>query len=212
MQLSGHHSAPHDGTSVGAIAPDGERDGGPPRVALVGRLCRWKGQHVFLEAAAQIGKAFPEARFQVVGSALFEEHDYERELHELVRTLKVEERVEFTGFRDDVSALIGAADIMVHASITGEPFGQVVIEGMAAGKPVVATDGGGVPEIVVDGVTGVLVPMRDAQSMAAAICRLLADPALARRMGQLGRQRVLEHFLIQHTADKVQQIYDELLE
>jgi hypothetical protein len=125
--------------------------------------------------------------------------------------LGIAHQVEFTGFRDDVAALIEGLDVLVHASTTGEPCGQAVLEGMAAGKPVVATAGGGIPEIVLDGVTGLLVPMGSARAMAEAVCRLLEDPEAARRMGASGRQRVGEHFTIQNTSRMVQRMYDELL-
>ena len=132
-------------------------------------------------------------------------------MRELAQSLELGDAVEFTGFRSDVPELIANLDILVHASTTGEPFGQVVVQGMAAGKPVVATNGGGVPEIVVDGLTGLLVPMSDADAMAAAICHLLSKPALARQMGLMGRQRVLEHFTIDHTIFKMEQIFDSIL-
>ena len=201
----------HDGTVPSAPGPFPQSAGALTRVVLVGRICRWKGQHVFIEAAHRVRRLFPAAMFQIVGSPLFEEKLYERELHERVRQLNLDDCIEFLGFRDDVLDVIGQSDILVHASIIGEPFGQVVIEGMAAGKPVVATHGGGIPEIVVDGVTGLLVPMGDAPRMSLAICRLMDDPKAARKMGELGRQRVLEHFRIEHTVDKLQGIYDEML-
>lgn len=100
---------------------------------------------------------------------------------------------------------------MVHASTKGEPFGQVIIEGMAAGKPVVATNGGGVPEIVEDGRTGILVPMGDVQAMAEAISQILSDPVEARAMGIRARQRVADHFTLQQTARRVEAVYEEVL-
>jgi glycosyltransferase involved in cell wall biosynthesis len=154
-----------------------------------------------------VRKKFPEARFRIIGSPLFGEDAYERELHEQVRTLGLESHVEFPGFTQDVPAAMRAMTIAVHASTSGEPFGQVVIEAMAAGRPVVATNGGGIPEIVQDGLTGILVPMNDAPAMAAAILRLLENPAEAARMGQQGRQRVIDHFTIEHTARKVEAVY-----
>lgn len=181
------------------------------RIGLVGRISRWKGQHVFLRAAALVRDQFPLTRFQIIGAPLFDEQGYEREVRELVTALSLGHSVEFTGFRSDVAELIAGLDILVHASITGEPFGQVVIEGMAAGKPVVATRGGGIPEIVVDGVTGVLVPMGDATAMARAICRILADPEAGREMGRRGCERVAAQFTIQHTARRVAAVYDEVL-
>ena len=185
---------------------------GSPVVALVGRIARWKGQDVYVRAAARVLEKFPDARFQVVGAPLFGEDDYEAEVRALARTLGIGGAVEFTGFRDDAKALIGRLDVLVHASVTPEPFGQVVVEGMAAGRPVVATRGGGVAEIVVDGQTGHLVTMGDPGAMADAICDLLGDPARAAAMGEAGRRRVLEHFTIDHSVRAVRAVYDELLD
>jgi glycosyltransferase involved in cell wall biosynthesis len=180
-------------------------------VGLIGRICPWKGQHIFLRAAAEVLRRFPKAHFQIIGAALFKEQQYELEMHELARTLGIERSVEFTGFRNDVPDLIRGLDLIVHASTTGEPFGQVIVQGMAAGKPVVATNGGGVPEIVVDGTTGLLVPMDDAPALGAAICKLLAAPETAAAMGKAGRKRVLEHFTIEQSARKVEAVYAEVL-
>lgn len=181
------------------------------RIGLVGRISRWKGQHVFLRAAAQVVARFPTAEFQIIGAPLFSEESYEQELRDLVVTLGLEKQVNFLGFRSDIAQVVGDLDILVHASITGEPFGQVIIEGMAAGKPVVATRGGGVPEIVIDRLTGLLVPMGDVEAMAEAICSVASDPEMAAQMGQYGRQRVIEHFTIETTARNVMLLYDRIL-
>lgn len=196
----------HDGTSL----PNQVRDvSGTPLIGLVGRISPWKGQDVFLRAAAQVSRRFPQVRFQVIGAALFQEQAYEQRVRQLAADLNVP--VEFTGFRRDVGDLIEQLTVLVHASTSGEPFGQVVIEGMAAGKPVVATAGGGVLEIVDHGVTGLLVPMKDPAAMAEAIGRLLADPAAAREMGRRARERVAELFTIRRTADRVQDVYETML-
>ncbi|HUB27188.1 MAG TPA: glycosyltransferase [Tepidisphaeraceae bacterium] len=200
----------HDGTPAPAKPPPRQADG-LFRIGLIGRIARWKGQHIFLAAAATVHARFPNTRFQIIGAPLFGEESFEAELRSLAQNLGIADAVEFTGFRTDIPALLAELDLLVHASITGEPFGQVVIEAMAAGRPVVATDGGGIPEIVLDGQTGLLVPMSDPAAMSAAICRIIADPTLAAEMGRLGRLRVLNHFTIQHTAAKVQQLYDDLL-
>lgn len=181
-----------------------------PRLGIIGRITPWKGQHIFIQAARQVRERFPDACFQIIGAALFDEKDYETEVRALATELKLDDCLEWTGFRRDVPALLGQLDVLVHASTTGEPFGQVVIEGMAAGKPVVATDGGGIPEIVRHGVTGLLVPMGDANALAEAIIQLLSDPEQARAMGQAGRQRVLDHFTIGHTAARVEAVYAKL--
>jgi glycosyltransferase involved in cell wall biosynthesis len=182
-----------------------------PLIGIVGRISPWKGQHIFLRAAAAVRERFPRARFQIIGSALFDEAEYEKEVRALAVTLGLSEVVEFTGFRPDVGAMIAQLDVLAHASTTGEPFGQVVAEGMISGKPVVATRGGGVPEIIQDGISGRLVPMDDAPALAAAIIWLLENPSQAKQIATAGRQRILSFFMIEHTAEKVEKIYQELL-
>lgn len=188
------------------------RDNSPRKqlIGLVGRICPWKGQHIFLRAAAEVHKQFPHATFQIIGAALFEEQHYAIEMQKLAKDLGIAHVVEFTGFRNDVPDLMRNLDILVHASTTGEPFGQVIVQGMAAGKAVVATNGGGVPEIVVHGETGLLVPMGDAPALGSAICALLNAPELAAEMGRAGRRRVLEHFTIEQTARKIETVYAQL--
>lgn len=180
-------------------------------VGLVGRITRWKGQHVFIRAAAIVHRRFPAVRFRIVGAALFDEQEYDREIRELTRALGLTDVVDFAGFRNDVAWAIAELDILVHASVTAEPFGQVIIEGMASGKPVIATAGGGALEIVDDGVTGRLVPMGDHEAMAAAICRLLEDPSNAAAMGRAGLRRVREQFSIGRTCRNVEALYSTLL-
>lgn len=206
----------HDGTpsratpAIHADAPQATSGAGPI-VALVGRIAPWKGQHVFIEAAGAVLEQHPTASFWIVGAPLFGEYDYESSLHKLTVDLDVQDNVKFLGFRNDVQEILEMVDVVVHASTLGEPFGQVVIEGMAAGKPVVATDGGALPEIVQSGVTGLLVPMGDSKSMGEAIASLLADPVYAQKMGEVGRQHVMTRFTIEQTARKVEAIYDTLL-
>jgi glycosyltransferase involved in cell wall biosynthesis len=203
----------HDGMHRMEVAPDRtDNRNATLTVGLVGRIAPWKGQRIFLEAADLVRREFPQARFQIIGAPLFNETEYENEIRRFATVRGLDDIVEFTGHRDDVPGLIAKMDLLVHASIIGEPFGQVIIEGMAAGKPVVATNGGGVPEIVVHGVTGLLVPMGDAEMMARAMARFLADRAFRERAGQLGRQHVLDHFTIDRTARKVQSVYDSLFE
>jgi len=180
-------------------------------VGLVGRLTRWKGQHIFLEAAAQVRRQFPKTKFQIIGSAMFGEESYEQEIRSLSRDLALGDCVEFTGFRSDVPRLVDKLDLLVHASTTGEPFGQVITEAMLAAKPVIATRGGGVPEIVQHGTTGLLVPMGDAGAMADAICALLSNPDLARAMGKAGRERALQHFTVERTVPRLEAIFHRVL-
>jgi glycosyltransferase involved in cell wall biosynthesis len=157
----------------------------PLVVGMLGRLAPWKGQHVFLEAfaAAHRGAAV-EAR--LIGSAMFGEDQYEHQLHSLVDRLGIREQVDFRGFRDDVWAELAQLDVLVHASITPEPFGQVVIEGMAAGLPVVAAAAGGPAEVVRHENDGLLVPPGDVAGLAAAFERLAADPMLRASLAAAG--------------------------
>lgn len=185
-------------------------DGAALRVGMVGRLAPLKGQHVFLEAFAQ---AFPEgpARAVIVGSALFGETDYEEQLRRQVEELGLAGRVEMTGFREDVGAELGRLDVVVQASLIAEGFGQVVVEGMAAGLPVIAADRGGPAEIVTDGRDGLLVPPGDVAALAAGLRRLAADEALRRRLGDAARLRALD-FTPAAIASQVLALYRTVLE
>jgi glycosyltransferase involved in cell wall biosynthesis len=161
-------------------------------VGMVGRIAPWKGQDVFIRAFAA---AFPDGKAQarIIGSALFGEDEFERELRQLVRDLGLDARVEFAGFRDDVGEELSHLDALVHASVIQEPFGQVVAEGMAAGLPVVAATPGGPDEIVENGVSGLLYPSGDVGALADRLRRIARDPVLRARLGEAGR-RAAERF------------------
>ncbi len=211
IEVKGRTVVVPDGTDLATLAET--RDSRSLcRVGLVGRISPWKGQHIFIQAAALVNQRFPHARFFIIGAALFGEDQYEQEVRQLPRQLGIQDSVEFSGFRDDIGRAIAELDLLVHASTIGEPFGQVIIEGMAAGKPVVATNGGGVPEIVEDGRTGILVPMADVEAMASAISQVLSDPVSAKAMGIRARQSVADHFTIEQTARRVEAVYAELLD
>jgi glycosyltransferase involved in cell wall biosynthesis len=178
------------------------------RFGIVGRLAPWKGQDLFLRAFA---KAFPDGpqRASVVGGALFGDAEvaYEQDLHTLATELGIRERVEFHGHLEDVSAQLSQMDVLVHASTIPEPFGQVVIEGMSAGLPVVAARAGGPEEIITDGVDGLLYPMGDVETLAGILRKLCEDEALRARLGHGARQRVTE-FSPEKTAARVMSAYD----
>lgn len=184
---------------------------GPLRIAIVGRLTGWKGQHIFLEAASKLVEAGIDAQFLIAGTAMFGEDSYVADLHSQVDRLGLQGKVQFLGHVDPIEAFLPTVSILVHASTSPEPFGQVVIEGMAAGVPVVATDGGGVKETVVHGETGLLVPMGNAQALADALRMLIDRPELRAKLSTKGRQRVLRHFTASITARKVERVYREVL-
>ena len=157
------------------------------RVGVLGRLAEWKGQHVFLEAFA---RAFPDGDEQawLVGSAMFGEAGYEQRLRDLAASLGIADRVVWRGFRDDVDAELRELDVLVHCSITPEPFGQVVVEGMAAGLPVVAARAGGPLEIIAQGHDGLLVEPGDVDALAEVLRTLAASEELRCALGATARE------------------------
>ncbi|MGH9124350.1 MAG: glycosyltransferase family 4 protein, partial [Acidimicrobiales bacterium] len=197
-------------SSPPAVGADGAEWLTAPFVAgMVGRLAPWKGQDVFVEAFAKAFPAGPE-RAVIVGAALFGETDFEAQLRELVVQLGLGDRVDFLGFREDVDAILPAFDVLVHASRTAEPFGQVIVEAMASGVPVVAAGAGGPREIVDPEVSGLLFPPGDVDGLAAALLRLRQDADLRQRLSSNGRHRALD-FSPEVTAAKVRGVYDQVL-
>lgn len=200
----------HDGFDFTELAESNNVPGPHLVIGLVGRVSPWKGQDVFLRAIHQIHLEFPRARFQIIGSALFGEEAYGDHIRALSHELGLDKCVEFCGFVRDIQRHIASLDVVVHASTIPEPFGQVIIEGMAAGKPIIATHGGGAAEIVVDGVSGLLVPMNDPEALANTLRMLIGDPNLRERLGSAGYSRVDKTFRIEFTAAKVSKVYSEL--
>jgi glycosyltransferase involved in cell wall biosynthesis len=176
---------------------------------MSGRLAPWKGQDVFIRAFAA---AFPDGSEEawVVGGSLFGEQDYERSLVELVKSLGMGERVHLLGFRDDALQLVADSDVAVHASITPEPFGLVVIEAMALGTPVVASDAGGPSETITHGVDGILVPAGDISALAKALQLLAADPALRDKLARSAR-RAAASYSPTLIARALESVYTDLL-
>jgi glycosyltransferase involved in cell wall biosynthesis len=185
-----------------------------PLVGIVCRLDMWKGVDVFLDAAARVAAVRPRVQFVVVGGAIIGQEAYARSLEMRAETLGLSGRVRFTGWTYGPAAMPEvhrALDVLVLASSEPEPFGLVVVEAMATGVPVVATAHGGPADIVVDGVTGTLVPPRDPAAMAAAICALVDDPAAAARMGAAGRVRACERYSAAQYLAGVQAVYADVL-
>jgi glycosyltransferase involved in cell wall biosynthesis len=178
--------------------------GGPLRFAIIGRLAPWKGQDLFLRAFA---RAFGDGDEQaaVIGAALFGEDEYAHSLPKLTAELGIAERVEFRGHRPDVWEELATIDVLVHASITPEPFGQVILEGMAAGVPVVAARAGGPAEILTHDVTGVLYPPADVDGLASAMRRML-DPRGRERLSAAARS-ALGPYSPPAVAAQLQELY-----
>lgn len=190
---------------------------GAPVVLLIARLNALKGIDDFLDASARVARATPAARFVIVGDSwvarrgqVVADQAYREALAGRLAALGLEGRVVFTGFRTDVAALLAEAAVSVLPSHS-EGLSNTLLESMGAGVPVVATDIGGNPEVVEQGVTGFLVPPHDPPSLADAIVKLLVDRDLAERFGAAGRRRALDHFSLDRMIARTEQLYRDLL-
>ena len=193
---NGIDPAPFDAIDDLAVEATRRQLGVPPRaylVAMFGRFHEWKGQQVLLDALAKV----PDVQALIVGAPLFGEEAFGAALTAQATRLGLDGRVHFLGFRADVPLLMRAADVIVHASVYPEPFGRVIVEGMLAGRPVIAARAGGVIEILTDGDTGVLVTPGDSSALAQAIEALRADPAGTAAMAERGRVHARHRFSLQ---------------
>jgi glycosyltransferase involved in cell wall biosynthesis len=194
----------HDVRAELGIAP------GQPIVGVVAVPRPQKALEVLLRAAVVLRRTVPDLRVLVVGGTGDPPAPPEVLLHRQAEELGLGETVRFLGIRTDVADLLAAFDVAVLSSdFEGSPLS--VMEYMAAAKPVVATRVGGVPDLVEDGVTGLLVERRDPEALAGAVATLLADPERARAMGKAGRERQRREFTIAATARRVEELYDELI-
>lgn len=181
-------------------------------VVLPGRVNGWKGQVLLVEAVARRRRAFEgRTRFLLVGDPPPAQDHHGDALRRRVAELGVGDLVRLAPFTEDLPALLAAADLCVVPSTRPEPFGLVAIEAMAVGTPVVAAGHGGVVEAVVDGVTGALVPPRDAEALAERVRALLDAPRLRARMGLAARRRVAERFTAAHHTTRLLALHDRLL-
>ena len=208
---NGVRPEPHDAADVehwrSALgAPDDET-----LVVLVGQIARWKGQDVFIEAAARVAAAWTRARFAIVGECLFPENEgaFDASIRRRARELGLDDRIVFAGAAERIEPVMAAADIVVHASRLPEPFGRVIIEAMAQSTPVISTSIGSGPELVPSSV-GRLVPPADPGALADALDELLADADVRADLGRAAAERAKE-FDIAFTGDGVLAVWDELL-
>jgi glycosyltransferase involved in cell wall biosynthesis len=172
-------------------------------VGVVARLEPEKGHPTLLEAWPKVLREVPDAYLLIVG-----EGSRRDALEAQARELRIAHRVVFTGRRDDVPAVTAALDVAVLPSYR-EAQGMVILEAMALSRPVVASRVGGIPEMIEDGVTGLLVPPHDAEALAAAIVRLLQNHPLADTLGRAGHDMVHDRFCIELMVEAIASIYDE---
>ena len=174
-----------------------------PIVGVVGRLELEKGHPTLLEAWPLVLEACPSAYLLIVG-----EGSRLDALHDIARAQGIERHVVFTGRRDDIPAVTAAFDVAVLPSYR-EAQGLTILEAMALSRPVVASNVGGIPEMIEDGVTGLLVPPQDPPALAAAIVRVLNDHQLADVLGRAGHDLVHDRFCVELMVSAVQGLYDE---
>jgi glycosyltransferase involved in cell wall biosynthesis len=209
----------YDGINCDAFAPGGgdavRREfaipAGAPVVGIVGHLQRWKGQLVVAEAVARARQTHPDLRCLIVGGVHSMGEDYAAELRARTEAPDLAGHVVLTGARRDVPACIDAMDVVIHSSIRPEPFGRVLIEAMALGRPLIAPREGGPVEVVVDGETGLLVTPRDPAALAEAIVALVGDEPRRLAMGRAARERIDHVFDIRHHVRAIEAVFEETL-
>jgi glycosyltransferase involved in cell wall biosynthesis len=182
-------------------------------VVNVGRLVRWKGQDVFLRAIAELAPRLPRLRALIVGGADDDElsRAFAAELRAQAAAPDLAGRVRFTGHRRDAQRVMAMADVVVHSAATPEPFGRVIIEALAAARPVIATEAGGVTDILEHEITGMLVPPGDAHALALNIERLAEDPALRERLAGSGRRHATAAYAGSQHVSRVTALYQQCL-
>ncbi|WP_394751997.1 glycosyltransferase family 4 protein [Crenothrix sp.] len=152
-------------------------------VTLVGGLVGWKGQDILITAAPAILDRYPNTIFLLVGSAYGHFNTIENQLLELIKELNLKNKVLMLGKRNDIADILAISDVVVHASTLPEPLGRTVVEGMAAGKAVIAANEGGPLDVITHGMDGLLITPRDPQGLAHTICELLDNFELRQQLG-----------------------------
>jgi len=173
-----------------------------PVVGNVAALVPHKGQHYLIEAAAIVVRQVPDVRFVVLG-----EGELREQLEREIKQKHLERHVFLAGFRSNPVELTKSFDVFVMSSVT-EGLCTALVDAMAASRPAVATTAGGIPEVVVDGETGFLVPPKDPNAMADRIVQLLKDDALRRRMGEAGLARARERFTVERMVEETNAVYE----
>lgn len=182
-----------------------------PITGVVGNIRTWKGQETIVRATAALRKRFPGIRCVLVGGHGPADAHYMERLRSLCDALEIESNVIFAGFQKNAIDYMRLMDVVAHTSVSPEPFGIVTLEAMSLGKPLVSTTIGGPAEVVVNGVTGILVEPGKPEVLAGAIARLLDDPGAAAEMGERGRRRLHEEFSLEKNLRRTLEVYERVL-
>ena len=181
-----------------------------PIIGVIGSISPAKGHKYFLKALVEVERKYPKVATLIVGESPPVFRRWRGRMEELVKRIGLKERVIFTGLREDISQIMAALDIFVLPSVY-EAFGLVLLEAMAFKKPIIASNVGGIPEIVEDGITGLLVPPGDPESLAKAIIEITQHPKEAMKLGERGRERVKRYFSLDVYVQKIEKVYKEIL-
>lgn len=184
-----------------------------PLIGMVGSVLRWKGQEILLLSLNRLRQTIPTIKCLIVGaiSKTGDAKEYFDELKELIKEYNMEDNVIFTGYRTDITDLMNAMDVIVHASITPEPFGRVILEGLLLEKPFIAANAGGPKEIIKHGETGLLYHPGDDIALSEGILWLLNHSKEAKEMGRKGKEWVLEKFDIKKRDLEYTEVFEKLL-
>ncbi len=174
-------------------------------VTMVAVLRTWKRHEIFLEAAAELATDRPELRFLVVGDG-----PGRNRVTEKIKALDLEGRVVMTGHREDVPRILSISDVCVLTSESSEGVPQSVLQYQAMARPVVACEAGGIPEVVLDGRSGLLCPINDAAAVARSVARILDDPGLAENLGRTARRQVEESHSLAVMASSTLGLYERI--
>ncbi len=180
-------------------------------IGFIGRITPLKGHLYFIKAMARVARAFPHLKIWIVGDAPASKEAYKEQVQVLVKRLGLWHCTEFLGTQRDIPGILSHLDILALATVTHEAFGRVIIEAQASGVPVVATEVGGVVDIIENGKTGLLVPPADPESMAEAVTKIFKDPQLARNLAENALRRVQEKYNVELMVKNTLDVYKDAL-
>jgi len=193
-----------------SLAQELDLDGNYINCVYVGQLYPPKGVHFLIEALALVKDKFPQTRLYIVGHHIIDAYrDYQEELSRLIEAKGLQGRVFFTGWRQDALTVVSLMDILIHPSLS-EGFGRAVLEGMALGKPVIASRVGGLRELVAEGENGFLVDPGDPAAIAERLRLLLADAGMRDRLGKKARETVFTNYEISGRVKELEEIWSAM--
>jgi glycosyltransferase involved in cell wall biosynthesis len=181
-------------------------------IGVLGNIKEWKGQEVAVRAMQIIVNKFPDTVCLFIGDTAIEDHHYKDRLESIIQELGLESNIIFTGYIKNIANYLNILEVVLHTSIEPEPFGRVLIEAMSLSKPLVAANGGAVPEIIENEKSGLIFPPGDYEELAESVIKLLEKKEYAKKLGDEGYKRVLDNFNITVNIDKTQSLYDKILD